>query len=234
MSPRRSSRDSSEPMHQDVPTKSSSARLWRCPLCTNQVRGPERPRRDDVRRYCLDCSKETGRLVERLCPSLDRERAVRAGRQEQRARAQAERKRQAELDRRRVGGIDLQGELVRLCRLPVFDGPSGSLAKRPPELVIRRAQRPQRQMVTVSGGRIILSAWPGRSPEHAVGWLLWGLAASYRTRTGTARLVRGLVAKAADEAWPGLDAGASSSEDEAVAGVIAGLTAGGQLWSSAR
>ena len=51
---------------------------WVCPRCKDGVLGLARPRRDDVRRYCLSCSAETGRLVERSCPSAvaKRERAV--------------------------------------------------------------------------------------------------------------------------------------------------------------
>ena len=43
-------------------------------MCGGGVNAPERPRRDDVRRYCLDCSRTSGRLVERSAPALDRRR----------------------------------------------------------------------------------------------------------------------------------------------------------------
>src|SRR4051812_12447070 len=96
-------------------TKSGpTQRLWRCPLCTDQHRAPSRPRRDDARRYCLTCTAETGRLVERFCPSLERQRAERASRQEQRCRARSERERQAALEARSVDGVDIEAELRRL------------------------------------------------------------------------------------------------------------------------
>lgn len=62
---------------------------WKCERCGDGCLAPSKPRRDDVRRYCLPCSKESGRLVERISPSLE---AQRAKKQEQR-RAAAKRKR---------------------------------------------------------------------------------------------------------------------------------------------
>lgn len=35
---------------------------------------PSRPRKDDIRRYCLVCSEKTGRLVERVAPRLEAKR----------------------------------------------------------------------------------------------------------------------------------------------------------------
>jgi hypothetical protein len=53
---------------------------WVCPQCQHGLLAPSRPRRDDVRRYCLNCSKKTGRLVERLCPTLEKKREKTAAR----------------------------------------------------------------------------------------------------------------------------------------------------------
>lgn len=47
---------------------------WVCPLCDRAALAPERPRKNDVRRYCLTCSKKTGRLVERVAPVLAKRR----------------------------------------------------------------------------------------------------------------------------------------------------------------
>lgn len=77
---------------------------WICPDCGSGVLAPSKPRRDDVRRYCLDCSKRTGRLVERICPALE---AQRQRKQEQRAaknrrrRAAARRKKGREAEERK-------------------------------------------------------------------------------------------------------------------------------------
>jgi len=49
---------------------------WVCPLCGSGKLAPSRPRKDDTRRFCLPCSEKTGRLVERTCPALDKERSV--------------------------------------------------------------------------------------------------------------------------------------------------------------
>jgi len=50
-------------------------KLWRCPDCGNQKRAPGKPRRNDVRRFCLPCSQRTGYMVERVCPTLEKKRA---------------------------------------------------------------------------------------------------------------------------------------------------------------
>lgn len=39
---------------------------WVCPLCKVGKLGLQRPRRDDVIRYCFPCSEQTGRMVERI------------------------------------------------------------------------------------------------------------------------------------------------------------------------
>ena len=48
--------------------------LWRCPNGCPAVRGPTRPRRRDVCRYCLACSAKVGSLVDRVAPVLERKR----------------------------------------------------------------------------------------------------------------------------------------------------------------
>ena len=50
-------------------------KFWRCPDCGNQKRAPGKPRRNDVRRFCLPCSQRTGYMVERVCPVLETKRA---------------------------------------------------------------------------------------------------------------------------------------------------------------
>ena len=48
-------------------------------------------RQDDVRRYCLPCSESTGRLVERVCPALERRRKASKERASGRTKAARER-----------------------------------------------------------------------------------------------------------------------------------------------
>jgi len=50
---------------------------WVCPLCNVGKLGLQRPRKDDVIRYCLACSEKTGRLVERFAPA-DQTKKVKA------------------------------------------------------------------------------------------------------------------------------------------------------------
>lgn len=47
---------------------------WTCLNCGEGGLAPTKPRRDDVRRYCLPCSAKSGRLVERVSPSLEKRR----------------------------------------------------------------------------------------------------------------------------------------------------------------
>lgn len=67
-------------------------RRWKCQLCEDVVLAPTRPRRDDVRRFCLDCSKKTGRLVERVCPTLDAKRAKKNEKRAARRKSDAEKR----------------------------------------------------------------------------------------------------------------------------------------------
>lgn len=50
---------------------------WKCEHCESGVLAPTKPRRNDVRRYCLPCSQRTGKLVERFAPSLQTQRTKR-------------------------------------------------------------------------------------------------------------------------------------------------------------
>lgn len=106
----------------------SQLHRWVCPLCNSGVLASSRPRRDDVARYCLDCSRETGRLVERTCPALEkrrqerrdqqarkaqRKRKLRRSRQEASKRERAREQEAREASQAEEYG-DLQGELGRL------------------------------------------------------------------------------------------------------------------------
>jgi predicted SprT family Zn-dependent metalloprotease len=115
---------------------------WKCPQCSKGVNAPGRMRRDDVRRFCLDCSKSTGRLVEREAPALEASRAKRSetaaakrkreqkqarertARQRERTQAAAfrERDRAAEKDRARhdLGGEDVREIAKRMWNLPAM------------------------------------------------------------------------------------------------------------------
>jgi len=68
------------------------AKRWVCPRCSKGAIAPERPRKDDVRRYCLPCSKKTGKLVERTCPALDKRREAKAALTRQRKKKAADKR----------------------------------------------------------------------------------------------------------------------------------------------
>lgn len=66
-------------------------RRWVCPSCGDGNHAPDRPRKDDVRRFCLTCSKGTGFLVVRVCPALDNQRVQKAEQATQRRERRAAR-----------------------------------------------------------------------------------------------------------------------------------------------
>jgi len=51
---------------------------WKCEKCDDGLLAPTRPRKNDVRRYCLPCSAKQGTLVERIAPALQKHREKRA------------------------------------------------------------------------------------------------------------------------------------------------------------
>jgi hypothetical protein len=83
---------------------------WLCPLCSRACLGLERPRQDDVRRYCLPCSKRTGRLVERAAPVLQARREKAAARRA----VTTTRARDLEAERWTVAGEDVR-QLRQRC-----------------------------------------------------------------------------------------------------------------------
>lgn len=56
---------------------STPLRRWRCSRCGSGCKAPSAPRKNDVRRYCLPCSEETGKLVERVLSPSGRDAARR-------------------------------------------------------------------------------------------------------------------------------------------------------------
>jgi hypothetical protein len=127
---------------------------WVCPVCGKGVNAPSRMGADDVRRFCLPCSKSTGKLVRRTAPALERERAAareRSTRKQQGKRKAVARRRGAQKARddarRYIMGQDVQTLCRRWYRLKAWDrsvlGPFGlaGMPKRTPELVVRRGNK---------------------------------------------------------------------------------------------
>lgn len=69
---------------------------WECPNGCGAVLAPERPRRDDIRRYCLPCSAREGYLVHRHSNVLD----LRTAKSKARSAARAAAKRRKEAAKR--------------------------------------------------------------------------------------------------------------------------------------
>lgn len=154
---------------------------WACPTGTHPgVLASTRPRRDDLVRYCLQCSIATGRLVERVAPALERRRAAAAERAAGTAKAKRAarsaalaRARAAETARYTVEGLDLRVELERIRRLPLFVGTR--VARMAPGFTVTRCRTAPRTCVGrawPSEHRIHLSLWPTISRAKACATLV--------------------------------------------------------------
>lgn len=123
---------------------------WVCPSCGSGVNAPQRPRKNDVRRYCLVCSASTGFLVERTAPALDRrrDRADALRRDRDAKKREAERRRWIiscadALGRRR--DIDVRAELRQaLTACGYFEGWAPGHRPKMDDLsiLIRRSKKP--------------------------------------------------------------------------------------------
>lgn len=108
--------------------KKQPLKRWKCPRCNAGVLAPSRPRKLDVRRYCLPCSEATGKLVERTCPALERQRAAKAERraaQQKGKRKSAAKQRQAaqEAAAARKRPLVMWEAVARhLCHLAAWEG----------------------------------------------------------------------------------------------------------------
>ncbi|WP_343954451.1 SprT-like domain-containing protein, partial [Tsukamurella spumae] len=150
-------------------------------------------------RFCLECSKESGRLTQRTAPSLDRKRAPAAEAAAAKAKAQRARlaaakqqAKQAEMERYTVDGTDLRDEFARLIRLRAFGVMQGRLTHNPPEFVItRRSKYPTRLGYAEPGrNRISLATYPGQTLGDAL-------------ETLTHELTHIAVGHTAEEGWHG-------------------------------
>jgi hypothetical protein len=113
---------------------------WTCPTATHPaVLGSTRPRLDDVCRYCLECSRETGRLVQRVAPRLVKARLERnARRYEKRIRA-IKRSQERTEAYYTVAGVNLLEEMRRMIKAKAFS--AIRRVGRLPKLVVARASR---------------------------------------------------------------------------------------------
>jgi hypothetical protein len=151
---------------------------WICPTEGADhaaVLAPSKPRNDDVRRYCLECSRATGRLVRRVPPALDKAREAKRAKAEARKQARLARRMQRAAAYYTVAGINLMEEMRRFLKLPVFKGTPllvsrfGRSKMREPTLVIRRRTLKPRRFgcAQYARWRIIIADYPGID-EHCV------------------------------------------------------------------
>jgi hypothetical protein len=112
-------------------------RRWDCPTGEHPgVIAPARMRKEDIRRFCIPCSFRTGRLTERVAPSLLKQRIARASSRKRKETARAARETQREAGRWTFDSVDFRREHQPLIKLPVFRSVRASLAQF--QLTIRR------------------------------------------------------------------------------------------------
>lgn len=146
--------------------------LWKCPNGCSSVHGPSRPRKNDVRRYCLTCSARTGRLVERTSPTLDLRRSMKSERRKLKRQRSDERHVANETLRFTIDGVDLRAELDKLWAsraVRELRAKTPHLTK--PTMRIRRVSRRPRSRVGVAWpweSRIQITNYPGIDRHDAI------------------------------------------------------------------
>ena len=94
-------------------TKTKRTR-WVCPVCDDGKLGLTRPRKDNIIRYCLPCSEESGKLVERVTPSLDKKRGTQADKAKAKRDAKAKREAKRQKKKTHLTLWDEGGRIVEL------------------------------------------------------------------------------------------------------------------------
>lgn len=106
------------------------ARRYVCPICGVGRLAPSRMGPKDVRRFCLDCSQDTGQLVDMSCPARDRAAAQRIAKQREAAKAQREKERAKEAEQYLLkDGTDLRTILKRVKGLKVWPAEGPQVAR---------------------------------------------------------------------------------------------------------
>lgn len=151
---------------------------WECPTGEHPGQlGPQRPRRENMVRYCVPCSIKTGKLTERVAPAVEKRRAEgkassaeRAKRKRVRTAMAKQRAAAAETKRYTVEGVDLRDELARYVKLRAFGGRDGRMAKRPPSFTVSiRSSYPRARLGFAEPWRhrIHVAIYPGMSINEA-------------------------------------------------------------------
>lgn len=178
---------------------------WQCPNGCPGVLGPQRPRKNNIVRYCLPCSAEAGVLVERSAPSVERKREARSEVTAERRKRKADRER----ERRYVHeGIDYEKLMRKYLRLPAFR--VGGRPMGAPELVlVRHRYGPSSRLGSAWGSyQVRLNLGPRMPWQQVTHTLIHELVHIYGSRTGK---------------FYGHDRGFRDKEDEAMMQAFPGI-----------
>lgn len=147
---------------------------WTCPNGKHPtVMAPTKPRRDDVRRYCLPCSEAKGRLVQRVAPTLDARRERAEEKRKLTAKAKTAREREQEDAYFMVHGVDLRAELKKLFASKVAQQYAHQMRRHftvLPTIVVRTRSTPNVRRYGVaytSRHQILINRIPGQD-QHTV------------------------------------------------------------------
>lgn len=176
-------------------------RRWVCPHCSSGVLAPSRPRKDDVRRYCLSCSEKTGRLVERSCPALEKQRVA----SKEKSAARAVSKREAERAKYIDGPYDFVALQRKMAKLPAFKSKRGSWKHHGlPTLELRRSKTKYHSSghCYYGFGRDRIVVTTGLDPHCGPATLLHEMAHSATFGEHHSALFWSTVRRAAREMWP--------------------------------
>ena len=146
---------------------------WTCPNGCPAVLGPQRPRLDDVARYCLPCSAQAGRLVPRTAAALEAAREKRGERAKEKRAQKRKREDAQEAAYYEVHGVDLRAELRRLWGTKIARECRRRLgwirAAELPSIVVRTRTKPANRygVAFTSRHQILVNRIPGHD-EHVV------------------------------------------------------------------
>jgi hypothetical protein len=160
-------------------------KIWRCPECEVGIRAPSRIRKVDARRYCLDCTAETGKLVERVCVAREtKKRQV-----SERTKAALERAKETVAKELKLYPWVLYPWFESFCNLDCWDQPDRF------DDVQFKLKRNKTASSTWSYNRTnkIIYASAGIDPAEALGSLLWVMA-GYSSSAGNVHMASFLEA----------------------------------------
>lgn len=155
---------------------------WECPAGAHAaVLAPARPPKDDVRRFCIECSRGSGRLQKRVPAALEKERERRHLRAKEWAKKKAAREAEKLGAYYRHEGFCLRAELDLAWSLPVVRewlARRGAAHRAAPNLRVRRQKALGRLYGTARHGRheVMVVVAPGITLASLVNTILHEVA----------------------------------------------------------